>query len=222
MLNAICNYAKTCCNNWFLPHILSCVIAISLALSPSEPAFAQHSSNSPNAFGSVALRMSRTPLTDKWLSVRNGRFPTNNAALNAFISRNRAVSRDLQIIAVNKWVNSQISYTADQVNHRQSDSWSTVAHTLQSGRGDCEDYAIAKYQTFVALGVPEQDLFLMVGRDRVMRVDHAILLVRFGNDFRVLDNFTDRVLSEAEMVDFLPSFSFSGSQTWIHGFPAQT
>ena len=36
----------------------------------------------------------------------------------------------------------------------QVDYWASPLETLQSGMGDCEDFAIAKYFTLLALGVP--------------------------------------------------------------------
>ena len=134
--------------------------------------------------------------------------------------KSRAIPREQQVAAVNSWVNGHIAYQADQANHGQSDRWAAASQSLRSGRGDCEDYAIAKYQILRELGVAEQDLFLVIGRDRVMRADHAVLAVRVGGGYRILDNFSNRVLGDGEVRDFLPTFSFSSSRSWLHGMPA--
>jgi len=213
--------ARRVCNGRFnarLPLLsLACVIGLVLILLSGGSAFAQTAPSSPNVFGSNALPIAHTPLDGKWHAARQGGVPANDASLKALISRNRAVSREQQLAAVNSWVNNRIAYVADQANHGQSDRWVAAAQSIRDGRGDCEDYAIAKYQIMRELGVAEQDIFLVIGRDRAMRTDHAVLAVRVGSDYRILDNFTDRVLNDGEMRDFLPTFSYSSSQTWLHG-----
>lgn len=204
-----------------LPMIaLAGLTALALMITPGSPAFANPSSPAPHVFGSSALPIAHTQLDGKWQAVRQGRIPANDASLNALIAKNRAVSRQQQVAAVNSWVNGHIVYRADEANYGQPDRWTAAAQTLNSGRGDCEDYAIAKYQILRELGIGEQDLFLVIGRDRAMRADHAVLAVRVGSDYRILDNFTDRVLDDSEVRDFLPTFSFSSSHTWLHGMPA--
>lgn len=199
---------------------LAGLVALTLMIAPGSPAFANPASPAPHVFGSRALPIARTPLDGKWQAVRQGRIPANDASLNALIAKSRAASRQQQVAAVNSWVNSHIAYKADEANYGQPDRWTAAAQTLHSGRGDCEDYAIAKYQILRELGIAEQDLFLVIGRDRAMRADHAVLAVRVGSAYRILDNFTDRVLGDGEARDFLPTFSFSSSRTWLHGMPA--
>jgi predicted transglutaminase-like cysteine proteinase len=43
------------------------------------------------------------------------------------------------------------------------DRWSYPLETLTTGRGDCEDYAIAKYVPLVDAGVPKEDVKLSHG-----------------------------------------------------------
>lgn len=191
-----------------------------LMLAHSAPAFANSVSAAPHVFGSQALAIAHTPLDPKWQSVRQRRVPANDASLNILISESRKGSRKQQVAAVNSWVNGHVEYKSDKVIYGQSDRWAGAAQTLRSGHGDCEDYAIAKYQILREIGVPEQDLILVIGRDRVMRTDHAVLAVRDGDSYRILDNFTDRVLIDGEVRDFLPTFSFSNSRSWLHGITA--
>lgn len=197
---------------------IASLMALLLVVLASGTASAQASVPSPNVFGSRALPIARTPMDRLWQSVRNGRIPAGASSVAQLISRNRMVSREEQVAAVNVWVNHNLSYVADRTSHGQSDRWLSVSQSLTSGRGDCEDFAIAKYQILRELGFEEQDIYMVVGREISVRLDHAIVAVRMNDGFLIMDNVTDRVLTESEMVDFLPTFSFSSSHTWIHGF----
>ncbi|HEY3148735.1 MAG TPA: transglutaminase-like cysteine peptidase, partial [Dongiaceae bacterium] len=46
---------------------------------------------------------------------------------------------------INRAVDTAISPASDEAQWRVPDHWSSPLETLQSGRGDCEDYAIVKY-----------------------------------------------------------------------------
>ena len=46
---------------------------------------------------------------------------------------------------------------------------------LRPRRGDCEDYAIAKYVALREAGVARENLQLVLVRDRAVRQDHAVL-----------------------------------------------
>ena len=60
---------------------------------------------------------------------------------------------------VNSQVNNMLTYRTDRDEH-----WQTLAETLRLRTGDCEDYAIAKYEKLLARGIPESDLKIAVGR----------------------------------------------------------
>jgi predicted transglutaminase-like cysteine proteinase len=171
-------------------------------------------------FGTKALPIARTPLDSRWQSAKQAGLGVNDAGLAALMAQNRTSGRDQQLAAINNWVNGHIKYTSDQANYGQADVWASAARSLQSGRGDCEDYAIAKFQILRSMGVSERDMFLVVGRDRSVRSDHAVLVVRVGAEYRVLDNFTNKVVNDFQMIDFLPTFSYGSSGSWLHGFAA--
>ncbi len=112
-----------------------------------------------------------------------------------------------RIEAVNAAVNAAIHYTTDHAQHGVADQWSTPLASLASGRGDCEDYAIAKYAILRAAGVAASDLRLLLVRDRAVRQDHAVLAVREGGRWLVLDN-RHQLLAETNMLpQFTPLFA---------------
>ena len=197
-----------------------CLFLSMLLVFSAAPASAQTLSASPAVFGTKALPIARTPLDGRWQSAKQAGLGVSDSGVATLISQNRTAGRDEQLAAINSWVNGRIKYTSDQANYGQADVWATAARSLQSGRGDCEDYAIAKFQILRSLGVAERDMFLVVGRDRSVRSDHAVLVVRVGTKYRVLDNFTNKVVDDFQMIDFLPTFSYGSSGSWLHGFAA--
>jgi predicted transglutaminase-like cysteine proteinase len=123
---------------------------------------------------------------------------------------------------VNSAVNKAIQYREDSANWGVADYWASAAETIGRGAGDCEDYAIAKMQVLRASGVPANDMFLVVGNDVAARSAHAMLLVRLGDSYRVLDNFQDEVRADSEYRDFHPVITLSSAGRWLHGYPAGT
>lgn len=58
------------------------------------------------------------------------------------------------------------------------DIWSTLYHTASQGIGDCEDIAIAKYQTLLRLGWDPKRLRVLIGWDNEEHDWHAWLAAR--------------------------------------------
>jgi len=109
-----------------------------------------------------------------------------------------------RIELVNRAVNSAIRYISDYAQHGVVDRWTAPLATLAAGRGDCEDYAIAKYAILRASGVPEADLRLLLVRDRAVRQDHAVLAVRDGDRWLVLDNRHLMLVETTVLTHFTP------------------
>lgn len=50
---------------------------------------------------------------------------------------------------INNLINQSVTYSAER---RGTDDWQTLAETLALGKGDCEDYALAKYHLLHVAG----------------------------------------------------------------------
>lgn len=124
---------------------------------------------------------------------------------------------DERLETVNRWVNHAITYTEDRVLFGKADHWAGARKTLQLGKGDCEDYALLKMHLLAAAGVRREDMFLTIARDLVRRADHAVLIVRTENGYRMLDNATDTVLDATLANDYQAVLSFNDRRTWLHG-----
>lgn len=105
---------------------------------------------------------------------------------------------------VNRLINTAIRYTSDLIQHGEVDLWSSPLASLRAGRGDCEDYAIAKYMVLREAGVPEQDLRILLVRDRAVREDHAVLAVRKDGGWTILDNRRATLFADSDLPQFSP------------------
>lgn len=173
----------------------------------------------PDIFNSVSLPVSRSPLDARWHAVRYGSPGARAAAYAASLTGADELDR---LDAVNRFVNARVRFVDDRQQFGIDDRWTNGADTLARGRGDCEDYAIAKMQMLRHAGFADRDLYLAVVRDLVRRADHAVLVVRSGGRFWVLDNGTDRVLDDRAIADYRPVLTFSGGKVFTHGYRRQS
>ena len=172
-------------------------------------------SGRPDVFGSVALAVGRTSLDRRWRKV--ARRPVGGAHAS-YAASLRGRSELARVEAVNRYVNLRVRFVDDSRQYGRDDLWSAASETLRRGRGDCEDYAIAKLQMLRAAGFADRDLYLVVAKDLVRRSDHALLVVRAGGRMLVLDNGTDAILNADDAGDYRPVLTFAANGAWTHGY----
>ncbi len=124
-----------------------------------------------------------------------------------------------RIELVNRAVNAAIRYTSDYAQHGVADVWTTPLATLATGRGDCEDYAIAKYAILRAAGVPAEDLRLLLVRDRAVSQDHAVLAVRDNGQWLILDNRHATLAETGMLPHFGPLFALDHTGVSLFASP---
>ena len=173
------------------------------------------SADRPDIFNSVALSIGRSPLDARWNRV-SGAGVGGSAGAYAASLRNEDVIAKLE--AVNGYVNARVRFVDDQVQFGVADRWMPASETLARGRGDCEDFALAKRAILRAAGVPDKDLYLVVLKDLTRRADHAVLVVRAAGRFLVLDNGTDRIVDSSDVQDYKPVLTFTASHAYTHGY----
>ena len=172
-------------------------------------------SGRPDVFGSVALSVNHTPLDQRWRNVARQRVSGAPAVYAASLRGQSELDR---VEAVNRYVNGRVQFVDDSRQYGRADLWAAASDTLRRGRGDCEDYAIAKLQMLRSAGVADRDMYLVIAKDLVRRADHALLVVRSGGHMLVLDNGTNRILDADDISDYRPVLTFSASGTWTHGY----
>jgi predicted transglutaminase-like cysteine proteinase len=127
------------------------------------------------------------------------------------IAEGRARSGRARIGVINRAVNMAIRPTSDFAQWGVPDHWSAPLETFATARGDCEDYAIAKYVALREAGIAEDDIRLLVVRDLTVNEDHAIAAVRLDEDWIVLDNRWLALARDTELHRLVPLFVLDGS-----------
>jgi predicted transglutaminase-like cysteine proteinase len=107
---------------------------------------------------------------------------------------------------INRAVNLSIKPMSDFAQYGIADHWSAPLATLTAGAGDCEDYAILKYVALREAGIDADDLQLMVVRDIKHDGLHAVLVVRLGEQWVILDNRMLVMLNVLEAYHYYPLF----------------
>ena len=169
----------------------------------------------PDIFNSVALSIGRSPLDTRWNRVSSAGV---SGAAGAFAASIRGDDVIAKLEAVNGYVNARVRFVDDRIQFGVADRWLPATETLTRGRGDCEDFALAKRALLRAAGVPDKDLYLVVLKDLTRRADHAVLVVRASGRFLVLDNGTDRIVDSSDIQDYKPVLTFTASRTYTHGY----
>lgn len=147
-------------------------------------------------------------------------------SLQALLRSSAGQSDPQRVRSVNAFYNQRIVFATDREAWGQEDYWASPLQTLAQGRGDCEDYAIAKYATLLAAGVAPQSLRLVYVRARLPRQalpqPHMVLTWQSGPDADplVLDNLQSEVLPASQRVDLTPLFSFNAEGLWQDSRPA--
>lgn len=135
----------------------------------------------------------------------------------AFISQARELTRDEQLRAVNDYMN-KFTFMSDKKNYGAVDYWATPMEFLKRGKGDCEDYAFAKYVTLRALGFREADMRMAIVDDSVMKMPHALLVVYHDNAAKILDSQNPDILDSADVTRYKPIYSISQVAWWRHSY----
>ncbi|MBX3622874.1 MAG: transglutaminase-like cysteine peptidase [Rhizobacter sp.] len=133
-----------------------------------------------------------------------------------------------QLQSINQFFNRHILFRDDTVAWGQNDYWASPLESLDKGQGDCEDYAIAKYFSLLAVGMPTSKLRLVYVRAQIGGPQGAVqahmVLAYYaapGAEPLILDNLITEVRPASRRPDLVPVFSFNSEGLW-QGVGAQT
>lgn len=121
-----------------------------------------------------------------------------------------------KVKAVNDFFN-RVFYQTDIKTWNEKDYWATRMEFLGKAKGDCEDYAIAKYFTLRQLGVPEKKLFMTYVKLKKLNQAHMVITY-FHKPKKppyVLDNYNIKILPATKRTDLVPVYSFNGSSLYL-------
>ena len=117
-----------------------------------------------------------------------------------------------------KLINSAVNrhrYVEDYVNWQSDDYWETPLQFLDRS-GDCEDFAIAKYLALRTVGIPAEDMRIVIVRDQARHRMHAVLAVYVRGRVLILDSLYDAIV-EADAIDhYEPVYSINEQGWWLH------
>lgn len=138
------------------------------------------------------------------------------------LGESRSSSEADRLRRVNDFFNRRIAFDDDMSVWGQSDYWATPAELIGQGRGDCEDFSIAKYYSLIELGIPISKLRLVYvkaaqnGPDGVFLQAHMVLAYYAtpNADPLVLDNLNPSILPASRRSDLSPIFSFNSAGLW--------
>ena len=115
---------------------------------------------------------------------------------------------------------NQFPYVSDLRHWGKQDYWATPVEMIASDGGDCEDFAIGKYFTLIAMGVPEDRLRITYVRElRFDPIDQAHMVLAYYEtpdaDPLILDNVDKAIWPASERDDLVPVYSFNGAGLWL-------
>lgn len=201
------------------------------AAPPAAPAAAGGTSRGIKLFGTVEFRRPLSTLPG-WLDVleRNAASPIFrpdrqfNRSTSWAQLRQRAEGKSPRELLrlVNSFWNSW-PYREDQANWGKQDYWAAPAQFLKKS-GDCEDYAIVKYFTLKELGIAPDSMRIVILRDTIRNLAHAVLVVYLDDEAYVLDNLSNVVQPHTRLRNYSPQYSVNEHGRWTHikGRPAAT
>jgi predicted transglutaminase-like cysteine proteinase len=130
---------------------------------------------------------------------------------------NRQQSTEIKLARVNEFFNRRVAFADDAAVWGKSDFWATPFETMTKGKGDCEDFVIAKYFSLLDMNVPDSQLRLIYVRARIggpaSAVQQAHMVLAYyatpDADPMILDNLITDIRPAARRPDLAPVFSFN-------------
>jgi predicted transglutaminase-like cysteine proteinase len=123
-----------------------------------------------------------------------------------------------KVKAINQFFNRQIQYREDMDNWGVVDHWTSPLELLHRGAGDCEDYAIAKYFSLIAMGLSPAKMRMVYVRAQTGGVIQAHMVLAYYPEPNaepwILDNLITDIRPASRRPDLAPVFSFNAEGLW--------
>jgi predicted transglutaminase-like cysteine proteinase len=139
-------------------------------------------------------------------------------SLQVLLQQNSGLDDEAQLAAVNSYFNRRIVFAEDIDVWGQEDYWASPLEALAQGRGDCEDYVIAKYFSLLASGMPVARLRLVYVRAQIGGESRAHMVLAYyaqpDAEPLILDNLITTIRPASRRPDLQPVFSFNSDGLW--------
>lgn len=136
--------------------------------------------------------------------------------LKQFINSLSTKNTEQKLNSVNLYFN-QIVSTYDSFSDVNRDEWDTMIDFVKKGKGDCEEYAISKYEALKIAGIDENKLYLMVVREKTRpNNEFHLVVVYYESDTNplILDNLSFKILPLNKRVDLEPVIIFNEQNSY--------
>jgi len=122
-----------------------------------------------------------------------------------------------KLIKVNNFFN-MLYFVDDQKLWGESNYWATPVEFIGANGGDCEEFAIAKYFTLLALGIDDKKMRITMVKALRLNQYHMVLSYYKtpGSVPLVLDNLETKIKPADQRQDLYPVYSFNGQQLWLN------
>lgn len=151
-------------------------------------------------------------------ALRGPRVAEQAQALVQQIERSGTQEELQRLKDINDFFNRRVNFREDNATWGQADYWASPLESLERRAGDCEDYAIAKYFSLAAAGVPTARLRMVYVRARMQGQSLAHMVLAYhaepGAEPLILDNLRPEVLPASQRPDLTPVFSFNTEGLW--------
>ncbi|MGM9485637.1 transglutaminase-like cysteine peptidase [Roseateles sp. NT4] len=151
-------------------------------------------------------------------AARGPRVVEQAQALVQQIERSGTAEELKRLKDINDFFNRRLAFREDSVTWGVADYWASPLESLEKRAGDCEDYAIAKYFSLAASGVPTAKLRMVYVRAKLQgqSLAHMVLAYYAQPDAEplILDNLRPEVLPASQRPDLTPVFSFNTEGLW--------
>lgn len=139
-------------------------------------------------------------------------------AMLQMVDRAAGLAEEQRLAVVNDFFNQRIQFRSDAEVWGRVDYWASPLEFLDKGQGDCEDYAIAKYFSLVAAGVPQARLRMVYVYVLYQGTSQAHMVLAYyaqpDAEPLILDNIQPVVRPASLRGDLTPVFSFNGEGLW--------
>lgn len=166
---------------------------------------------------------------DRMQALAQSRYGEDTANLvgdwRAVIGAMQNLPEEEKLIKANDFFNNRIKWVQDPEAWGQKDYWATPLETMGNRKGDCEDFAIAKYATLILAGVDVTKLRItyvkaqMGGPYSDIHAAHMVLAYYAtpSADPLILDNLISEVRPASGREDLKPVYGFNSKGLWVGG-----
>ncbi len=98
--------------------------------------------------------------------------------------------------------------------------WTTPLEAITMRNGDCKSYSVAKYAGAQELGIPADDVRLVIVHNRRRSEDHMVVAIYQDGEWFILDNLTNVLARDSERTDYRPLavLDYKGVRRYLSAF----